>query len=159
MAPFRSHTSRWRVLLFAFLVLTVTLLPSLLARTVYSSHYTILLSSSPDRSGSMSLDDKTVSGDIYVFTSPDEGVQSEVDFFVDGSFERREKKAPYDLAGTIWKDPSKPARPFDTTNLSDGSHTLAAEMSTAEGPQIVSATFTVANPESTEGMTLQQQNG
>ena len=61
--------------------------------------YDILLSPSPDRSGPVLLDGETVSGDIYVFTSPDDNV-STVRFFMDGSFLLEEKRAPYDLAGT-----------------------------------------------------------
>jgi Purple acid Phosphatase, N-terminal domain/Calcineurin-like phosphoesterase len=108
--------------------------------------YSLLFSSSPDRSNPASLADKTVSGSIYVFTSPDSGV-SRVRFYLDnpdmtGTPRRVEKSAPYDFAGGS----VSAAGPFNTTMVSEGSHTITAAVElSGGGTEVVNATFTVSN--------------
>jgi len=109
--------------------------------------YDLLVSSSADRSGAVSLEGESVAGDVFVFTSPDTGV-SEVRFWVDdpsrsGSADKVERAAPFDLAGT---NPDDTAIPFDTTSLGDGSHSVTAELVLGDGSVVVvDSTFTVAN--------------
>ena len=103
--------------------------------------YDLRTSSSPDRTGAVSLDGKTVNGDIYVFTSPDTGVE-QVSFYLDGYVHKVENAAPYDLEGSA----NGFANPFDTTQFNDGNHEIRAVMDlTGGGVEEVFATFTVAN--------------
>ncbi len=103
--------------------------------------FTLLFSKSNDRSNPEGLEGKTVDGDIYVFTGPDDGVD-DVDFFLDGSFRRREKNPAFDfnggsaLIGNAWGTPE----------VGDGEHTIMAELLLLDGSTVdVSATFTVLN--------------
>ncbi len=111
-----------------------------------SGAYSLLVSSSSDRSSPVSLQDGKVSGKIYVFTSPDTGVYR-VRFYLDdpnmtGSARHIEKSAPYDFAGGT----ASTANAFDTTKVSDGSHTITAAVElSGGGTEVVDATFTVAN--------------
>lgn len=53
-----------------------------------------------------------------------------------------ERSAPWDFAGGS----PEAAKPFDTTNLADGTHTITVQLDLeGGGTEIVSATFTVAN--------------
>ena len=114
--------------------------------------YNLMVSSFADRSGAMSLNGKTVLGDIYVFTSPDAGVKR-VNFYLDGVFHRSEGIAPYDFDGT---GADGIALPTDTTRLSDGAHQITAVIELTAGgtePPII-AVFTVNNggpPVDTDG--------
>ena len=105
---------------------------------------TIDLSASADRSSPVPLDGQTVSGNIYVFISPDTGV-SQVDFFLDDQPTplATEKITSYDFAGTA---SDGTANPFNTALLSDGLHTITAKITTSVGgTQTASATFTASN--------------
>ena len=108
--------------------------------------YEVLVSLSSDRSAASALDGQTVSGNIFVFSSPDTGVvtgrRSRVLFFVDGAFVRSDGLAPFDLAGGTVAT----ALPFDTTTLANGQHTITVRLPQAGGgTAIATATFTVAN--------------
>jgi acid phosphatase type 7 len=108
--------------------------------------YSLLVSASPDRSNPAPLAGKTVSGNIYVVTTPDIGVDT-VRFYLDdpnmtGTPRKVESNAPYDFAGGTVST----ANPFKTATVSDGSHTItAAVVLTAGGTEVVHATFTVSN--------------
>jgi hypothetical protein len=114
--------------------------------TAQTGTYTLLVSSSADRSNPSPLAGKTVSGIMYAFTSPDSGVYR-VRFYLDdpnmsGTPRRTESTAPYDFAGGTVST----ANPFDTRTLSNGSHTITAAVDkTGGGTEVVHATFTVAN--------------
>jgi len=124
--------------------------PSAGAQT--SGSYSVLVSSSPDRSNPSPLDGKTVSGKIYVFLSPTSGVYR-VRFYLDdpdlsGSPRKIEGRAPYDFAG----DAEGMANPFDTVAVSNGSHTITAAVElTGGGTDVVHAIFTVSNGSGTPG--------
>jgi acid phosphatase type 7 len=113
---------------------------------------TLLMSSSSNRSNPAPLASKSVAGKIYVFTTPDIGVDR-VRFYLDdpnmsGTPRKVERNAPYDFAGGTVST----ANPFDTTSVSDGSHTItAAVVLTTGGTEVVHATFTVANESGTPG--------
>ncbi|WP_412535850.1 kelch repeat-containing protein [Marinobacter sp. MIT932201] len=103
------------------LLVTLEVLP------VEVSNYSLMVSTSPDRSGASSLQGSSVSGDIYVFV-PEQPDMNRVQFYVDnpqksGTPNQTENVAPYDLAGTA---SNNLALPFDTTTLQDGSHTITA---------------------------------
>ena len=103
--------------------------------------FTLLFSKSNDRSNPEGLDGKTVDGDIFVSTSPDDGVD-DVDFFLDGVFERREKNPGFDFKGGS----ALIANVWHTTDEADGEHTITAELLLLDGSTVeVSATFTVLN--------------
>ncbi len=115
---------------------------------VLAATHDLSLSFSPDRSGAVPLQGETVSGDIYVFTSPETGI-SQVSFYLDdpgmaGSPIQVERLAPYDFAGS--SPDQSAALPYDTAQLSDGVHEITEliELS-GGGSEIVSSTFTVAN--------------
>lgn len=104
-----------------------------------------MLSRSPDRSGPVKLDGSSVSGDIYVFVTPESGIV-EVRFYVDdpdmrGEPHQMERLPAFDLEGTRTDGT---ALPFDTTRLSTGPHRLTAAITFAGGQStVIQATFTV----------------
>jgi N-acetylneuraminic acid mutarotase len=106
----------------------------------------LVLSANERRENPQPLDGKTVSGNIYVSTTPSAGVR-QVRFFIDnvgatGTPYTTDRQSPYDLAGG---NPTK-AKAFDTRLLSDGRHTITAAVDlTAGGTQLTHATLTVAN--------------
>ena len=111
-----------------------------------TSTYSLVLSASERRENPQLLDGKTVSGNIYVSTTPNTGVR-QVRFFIDnvgatGTPYSTDTQSPYDLAGG---NPAK-AKPFDTRGLPDGHHTITAAVDlTAGGTQLTHAGITVAN--------------
>src|SRR5215207_6562135 len=114
--------------------------------------YTLMVSSSSNRSNPALLASKSVAGKIYVFTTPDIGVDR-VRFYLDdstmsGTPRKLEGNAPFDFAGGTVST----ANPFDTTSVPDGSHTItAAVVLTTGGTDVVHAAFTVANNSGTPG--------
>ncbi|HEX6207425.1 MAG TPA: kelch repeat-containing protein [Actinomycetota bacterium] len=122
-------------------------LPVSVSVGLMGSSYRLLVSPSPDRSGFADLEGQTLQGNAYVFTGPEQGV-SKVSFWLDnpamtGTPTKVEKGAPYDFAGTAQDGR---AFPWNTSSVSDGSHTISAlvELS-GGGSEVVHATFTVAN--------------
>ncbi|MEX2377993.1 MAG: G8 domain-containing protein [Dehalococcoidia bacterium] len=111
-----------------------------------SGSHSLLTSSSPNRSQATELSEKTVQGDVYVFVDPEEEVRT-VTFYMDdqslnGETFQIENLAPYDMAGTG----SRSANPFDTTQLRDGLHSVAALVELVDGVDtLLSATFRVLN--------------
>ncbi|GAA4886005.1 fibronectin type III domain-containing protein [Ferrimonas pelagia] len=108
------------------------------------SNSAIWLSLSPDRSAAVALEGQTVTGEIYVFVTPEEG-PDQVRFYLDdperNSVEQRENNAPWDLAGTAGG--SRPARPFDTRELTPGSHLLSVEIITDGNVEVLEINFNV----------------
>lgn len=96
--------------------------------------YTLMVSSSADRSSASPLQNASVSGDIFVFIPTSPGI-SRVNFYIDnpqksGSPNQTENHAPYDMAGTASNDL---AFPYNTLSLADGSHTVTAVVSLSDG--------------------------
>jgi len=112
-----------------------------------AASYDLLASSSSNRSNPTPLAGRTVADTIYAFTSPSSGVVR-VRFYLDdptmsGTPRKVENTAPHDFAGGTVET----GNPFDTATLSNGSHTIIAAVDlTAGGTEVVSSTFTVANP-------------
>jgi hypothetical protein len=74
----------------------------------------LVISPTADRANPEPLDGKTVSGSIYVFTTPDTGIK-QVRYYIDrtnakGKADRTDTAAPFDLRGGT----STTAEPFDT---------------------------------------------
>ena len=108
----------------------------------------IVSTSSSDRSGSSNLSGQTVSGNIFVSVLPD-GDVDQVQFFVDGTLVRTENFAPFDLlGGTVGSGGA--ANPFNTNELTNGSHTITAGIVFNDGSSdSISAVFEVANGSAT----------
>jgi hypothetical protein len=107
--------------------------------------FDVMVSERADRTGAVQLDEWTVDGDVFVFTTPVTGVAS-VQFYVDdpamsGAPVRTDTDAPFDLVG----GDATAAAAFDTETLSDGRHTVTARITTDEGATATTATFTVVN--------------
>jgi hypothetical protein len=121
-------------------MLTVTL-------TVGGASFDILVSQSATRSSPVPLQGQTVSGNIYVFTSPDTSDISRVRFYLDdpnmtGTPRQLERNGPYDFAGGSVNT----ANPFNTATLVNGTHTITAAVDLKSGGSVVvHATFTTAN--------------
>jgi len=65
--------------------------------------------------------------------------------FIDGSLEKIEENPPFDLAGTN-NDPARTALPFGTATLSEGNHSVMAEIGFLDGrSEIAQASFVVDN--------------
>lgn len=109
--------------------------------------YSLQLSTAANRSAPTPLDGATVSGNAYIFTAPDTAVQ-QVAFWLDntamtGAANRVETVGPFDYAGT---GTGNTALPFNTNNISDGSHTITARVQRTDGAVVVvTSTFTVEN--------------
>jgi hypothetical protein len=106
----------------------------------------LLMSTSANRSSPVTLDGRTVSGPVYIFTGPDDGIER-VRFHVDdpslaGTPYQVEENAPFDLAGGT----ATLAKPFSTTSLSNGDHTVTAVLERAGGgAETVNGVMRVAN--------------
>jgi hypothetical protein len=107
--------------------------------------YTLLFSRSSDRSSSVNLQGQTVAGNIYVFVSPDGGI-TQARFFIDntsasGTPFHTENIAPWDLMGG-----DNGANPYDTRQLSNGSHSITASITLTSGAvNVTTANFSVNN--------------
>jgi len=136
-----------RILIFFLGLLAATFAAGSLSAE--ASAYSLLVSSSADRSNAAPLEGKTVSGDVYVFVSPSSGV-TEVRFYLDdpqrqGTPIKTEGAAPWDFAGTN-SDTAKTARPYDSKLLVNGQHTITAAIDkSAGGTDVISSSFTVSN--------------
>ena len=100
----------------------------------------------------MPLDGETVSGEIFVFTSPNESVKKVI-FTVDGLHIRTESRAPFDLAGTTpvtmeSQGLERPANSFDSANMKNGTHLMIVEidLTGTEEDVVLEAEFTTRNP-------------
>ena len=111
------------------------------------SSHTLMVSTSSTRSNPSPLQGQTVAGSIYVFVSPDAGA-TRVRFWLDnpamaGTPTKSEAGAPWDFAGTA---ANGAANPYNTNNLTDGSHSITASVTlSGGGAAVLNATFTVDN--------------
>ena len=111
----------------------------------------LAVSLSPDRSQPVRLDGLTMHGNIYVFVRSSRGLRK-IDFYLDDGWQTRTPTStdwvpPFDLAGTA---PDGTARPYDTTQLVDGSHTIKLVLTWRDGRTTSRrAAFTVDNEDAT----------
>jgi hypothetical protein len=99
-----------------------------------SSRSKLALSLNPDRSSAVRLDGATVKAKIYVFVRTSKTLDK-VDFYLDGQSPTKspvgtDEVPPYDFAGTA---ADGTALPYDTTNLTDGPHTIRAVLTWSDG--------------------------
>jgi len=112
------------------------------APTPAPSSVSIVTSDSPNRSNPSSLNGRTVDDDIFVLVLPDNNIDR-VQFYVDDRLVQTENFAPFDLSGGA---NNNLASPFDTNELSNGSHTVRAEILFNSGStETISANFIVDN--------------
>lgn len=90
----------------------------------------------------MPLDGQVLSGEIYVFVSPDAGVDR-VTFFLDGESVRNVRSSPFDFLGTTSQNT---AAPFNTNQIETGEHVIEAVIDRVSGPSVsVESVFNVKN--------------
>ena len=116
------------------------------ANATRAALYALQMSVSSNRSAPVALAGRTVSGNIYAFTTPTTDVLR-VRFFVDNpamtATPVTDVTAPYDAKGTR---ADGTANPFNTSLLTNGAHTLTAAVDKAAGgTEVHTATFTVNN--------------
>jgi acid phosphatase type 7 len=106
----------------------------------------LMLSLASNRSNPVPLEGQTVSGNIYVFVSPESGA-SQVRFYLDnpsasGTPIWTENNPPWDFAGGS----VSAANPYNTTSLSNGAHSITASITlTSGGTTVITSNFTVNN--------------
>jgi hypothetical protein len=100
-----------------------------------STRSRLAVSLNADRSSATRLDGSMVKGKIYVFISDSKRL-TKVDFYLDSARRTKrppvatDKQAPFDFAGTA---ADGTARGYDTSRLSDGSHTIRAVLKWSDG--------------------------
>jgi Purple acid Phosphatase, N-terminal domain/Calcineurin-like phosphoesterase len=131
----------------AWLAIATATLAAVLAEPAMGADYELAVSASPDRSSARPLEGATVAGKIYAFVRPEAGV-TQARFFLDnplmiGLPRQVENSPPWDFAGGT---SGGSAKPFDTTSLPDGTHTITVALDlSGGGTVIVTAGFTARN--------------
>ncbi|MGJ3249713.1 MAG: vWA domain-containing protein [Elainellaceae cyanobacterium] len=104
------------------------------------SDYKLVFSKHPDRSEPiLDLNNATVEGAIYAFLTPDIDLYIEqVKYWLDdpdrtGPTHQVENAVPYDFEGGSVKT----ATPFDTRQVTNGTHTITTEVLLREGTQVI----------------------
>ncbi len=96
----------------------------------------------PDRTSLLELDGASVSGEIYIVLDVEgQGAISNVDFYLDGNYQRSEVQYPFDFAGAT----SAGAEPWDATSVGSGQHTVRIDVTDGSGTWSASASFSVGN--------------
>lgn len=118
----------------------------IIERVDASDDFELAVSTTSNRSRPTLLDGTELTGNAYVFLSPESPSSSvnKVTFFVDGRKIRTETAAPYDLLGS--SDDGKRGSKLETKYLDDGTHVAAAVIEFDDGSETyVSSQFTVDN--------------
>ena len=109
--------------------------------------YDLVVSGARSRSGAIDLQGATLSDDAFVFVAGSKGARK-VSFWLDdsraaGTPDQVETKYWHDFAGTAGDGGGKA---WDTTSVSDGRHTITAEIIEADGSRLlISDSFTIDN--------------
>ena len=138
------HTRRAYPILLASIVLVLLVPVAVMASS--SSSFALMNSNSSSRSSAIALAGAQVKGNAYVFMSPTTGVKK-ASFWLDnpamtGTETHVESSAPLDFVGTATNGTAKP---WNTTTVADGTHTLTVKVVTSSGTTVVTAAFSVAN--------------
>jgi hypothetical protein len=108
-----------------------------------TSPYALMVSKFPDRSFATPLCGGGLTGSVYIFMVPGQGVDKVV-FYSDGKRGKTNVDPPFDLLGTR---NGKPVRAWDTTAELPGDHGLVAKVSLSNGATLkVPAVFTILDP-------------
>jgi hypothetical protein len=124
-------------------IITAFLIP-VVAQAGTSSPFTLMASQSPDRGSATAVSGAQLSGSAYIFMTPTSGVQK-TSFWLDnpamiGTETHVEGSAPIDFVGT---DPAGKAKPWDTSKVAAGAHSITAKVVTSSGTTTFTTTFTV----------------
>jgi calcineurin-like phosphoesterase family protein len=109
----------------------------------FSGDDELMVSRSSTRTDPVPLEGAVLTGNVYVFLAGAEDAE-EVRFWLDnpeatGSPRRLESNPPYDfIGGTV-----ETAKPWNTSGVSDGGHSITAVIASRLGQRKVTATFTV----------------
>src|SRR6185503_7249904 len=132
----RSMQARRRRLLPVLLTLFLSIAASA-AFAADAFAYDQVVSKFPNRSAPVLLHGTTLSGNAYVFITPEAGA-TRVRFYLDnpsrtGTYTWNEASAPWDYAGSTGAN----ANPFDTTSLPNGLHTITAVIDRTGGTDVI----------------------
>ena len=135
------------------LILAAFMVALIIPVAVYAASapsYALMNSASPSRTAPVALAGTTISKSVYLILTPTSGV-TKASFWLDntaatGTAMHVEGSAPLDFVGT---DSAGNAKPWDTTKVADGSHTITAKIVTSSGAATLTTTFTVNNSGST----------
>lgn len=107
--------------------------------TTPTTTYSLMVSKYSNRTAPVSLQGSSLTGTVYIFTTPNTSDILQVRFYLDGAYKRTEGAAPYDFNG----GGTSTATGFSLSQLSLGTHTVMAEILKSGGTTTrVSATFT-----------------
>ena len=124
-------------------IITAFLIP-VVAQAGTSSPFTLMTSQSPDRGSATAVSGAQLSGSAYIFMTPTSGVQK-TSFWLDnpamiGAETHVEGSAPIDFVGT---DSAGKAKPWDTSKVAAGPHSITAKVVTSDATTTFTTTFTV----------------
>ncbi|HEV2005749.1 MAG TPA: hypothetical protein VGQ85_03970, partial [Candidatus Limnocylindrales bacterium] len=133
-----------------------------------ATSYALSVSASSSRPGAVVLEGATLAGNEYVFTSlasapgnfNPAGIKK-VCYWLDnvamsGPATHCESGDPYDFAGSVSGSSTSAAKPWNSSQVANGTHTITQQVTlTAGGTEVTTATFTIANaPPSLQSLTL-----
>jgi hypothetical protein len=119
---------------------TVTTTPQP-TKTVTPTGFKLMYSLSENRTNARPLNGATVKGTIYVFTTPNTGVD-DVAYSLDGKRVRTEDNPPFDFGGGS----DRIADPWQTNRVSNGRHAIGARLVLDSNSTVdISASFTIQN--------------
>lgn len=117
----------------------------IISKVETADDFELMVSTNKYRLNSVELANAEITNTAYIFLSPtfpSASIQS-VSFYLNGSFFKTESYVPYDFAGTY---SSNRSGPYNSNNLPDGTHTIAAEIVHLSGEKTyVSSAFVVDN--------------
>src|SRR6266511_6479085 len=131
---------------------------SLATASGYAATYALSVSASSNRSGAIALQGPTLAGDQYIFTSLASALTNyappgikKVCYWLDnvamsGTATHCETGVPYDYAGSVSGSSNSAAKPWNTTQVANGTHSITQLVTlSAGGTETDTANFTVAN--------------
>jgi mannan endo-1,4-beta-mannosidase len=142
-APRLLHTRSPRAF-FVIAFIAALLIPIVAFAETGGTSYTLMVSKSSSRTSATPLSGAQLSGEVYVFLTPTNGVKK-ASFWLDnsamtGTPTHVEGYAPLDFAGT---DSAGKAKPFDLTKLGPGNHAISVKIETSSDVSTVTTAFTV----------------
>lgn len=141
----RLHVRAPRATLVLGLI-AACLIPISALATTSGSSFALMVSQLSSRTSATTLSGATVSGSVYIFVTPTSGIVK-ASFWLDSpamtdTAMHVERSAPIDFAGT---DSAGKAKPWDSTTVADGNHTVSVKIDTSSATYAATSTFVVAN--------------